>query len=187
MFCTKCGKEIDYEADVCNECAAETHVAETPVEETPVVETVVATEAVAEVTEEAAPEVFDKMYNFKPALVNTIVSYLAGFFMSLCCTGLMSNIYSSLGRGHLPYVPFVQLIPVWIGGVAFGIVSLVFLIKSIPVLKDTIAYKNKHGKTPVAPFILSIVSVVLSASALFSCVMFELSAFLFMIANLLNG
>ena len=193
MFCTKCGKEIDYEADVCNECAAETAVAEEVVEAPAVQETVITAETVEEAiaakeaVKEDAPEVFDKMHNFKPSLVNTIVSYLAGFFMSLCSSGLMGTIFDSLGRGYIPSVPFAQLIPVWIGGVAFGIVSLVFLVKSIPVLKDTIAYKNKHGKTPVAPFILSIVSVVLSASALFSCVMFELSAFLFMIANLLNG
>lgn len=198
MFCSKCGKEIDYEADVCNECAAEAaHANEEAVEESVV--------ATVDVTEEAVdvpvacdcaaaeePEEFNNMYNFKPALTNTIVACVSGAISSAMASSFFASFYQAILGGRLQFwAPSIgAAILALVGGIAFGIVSIIFLTKSIPVLKDTIAYKNKHGKTPIAPFILSIVSVVLNAINLLSCVMYIISGFVgigFAIVNIVRN
>lgn len=176
MFCTKCGKEIDYEADVCNECAAETAVAEEVVEAPAVQETVITAETVEEAiaakeaVKEDAPEVFDAMHNFKPSLAYTIVAVIMNSIFSICSYSLYNRFIGVLMENYSAYYTAGNMLPVWIAGIPCGIVSLIFLIKSISVLKDTVAYKNRYEKTPVAPLILGIAGVVINASTLLSVV-----------------
>lgn len=139
MYCSKCGKQIDYHAMVCNECkAAEagytggyyTAPTDTPV--TPV-----------------APVQSTRMVGFGKALAGAILGFIGMYFAVFAIT-------------------FAVLSPVAgvvlnIIALALGILSLVFGVQSIKTFK---VLKNGPGGSPIATLVLGIVSTVFAGFTL---------------------
>lgn len=137
MYCTKCGKKIDYNATVCNECKA--------------------AEAggyyYAYHGENAAtfdaPAVSTRMFGFGRALAGVIIGFV----------GLYVAIFSIALAAILPVAGVVCVLI----ALSMGAMSLVFGVQSIATFK---ALKNGPGGSPIATLVVAIHTVVFAALTL---------------------
>lgn len=172
MFCTKCGKKIDYDASVCNECLQaeggffnNTAQQETPVEEIPI-----------QVNEPKAVNASEpqssRKKGFVPALISTILGFI-GYMVAAFATGMSSaGVEPGLIRDEEVAIVIAVMVAACIL-VAFvlSIISIILGIKSIFTFK-------KATPKPIATLILGIIGAVLSVAGL----LFNCAALLFMIA-----
>lgn len=134
MFCSKCGKQIDYEATVCHECRGAEKTAESGY--------YYADAATYAPTEPVAPVESTRMVGFGRALTATILGFVA-YVLSLIGLALFVLPVAGLVLSTM--------------SLAMGIVSLVLGVQSIKTFK---ALKNGPGGSPIATLILGIVGVV---------------------------
>lgn len=190
MNCKKCGKEIDYEAEVCNECVA----AEVNVE--PVVEEVASAEGVAEVTLNNASGKNPKMIGFGKALTSLLLPIVGAIFIGIVCgilfvaaqgvydtamkyienpelivnaqTGELSVAFKAFLENDVADLAIFLLLLVGACIVAFvmSIIGVIFGIQSIKCFTR----EKKNGNKPIATLILGIAGTVESASMIFSIV-----------------
>ena len=130
MYCSKCGKQIDYNATVCNECKSAEMGGYYYYGAAP---------AAAPVPP-AAPVASTRMVGFGKALAGTIVSFI-GYIFSVI--GMVIAIYPA------------GAIVLMLLALSMGVVSLVFGVQSIKTFK---ALKNGPGGSPIATLILGIAS-----------------------------
>ena len=150
MYCKNCGKEIDYEADLCKECESKLS-SEVKVDEKPV-------------------DNGSQKTGFKIALIGAILCAVA-YFLSIFATTYITTLIEelkALGITHISGTDdagliFIGLIPAIIS-IPLSIVSIVFGAKSIGVFK---AEKNAGRVKPIPALVMGIVSVVLSSICLF--------------------
>lgn len=180
MNCKKCGKEIDYEAEVCNECVA----AEASVE--PAVEEVASAEGVVAVN--VADNKKGKMVGFGKALTSLILPIIGALFIGIVC-GILVVMAEEAYETFIPYLKDLDLIKaqpekfeatvkaflendlgslvivllLFVGAcvVAFvmSIVGIIFGAQSIGCFKK----ESKNGNKPLPALILGIAGLVESA------------------------
>lgn len=179
MYCTKCGKQIDYDSPICKECVDEMAVAAAPAETVePEAEQSVIEQSVTEQTElqpgesaEVAPVSFVveptpspvaqptaggsnlRMRGFGKALTSTILGFIGYFFSVFSMAMLVTEDPDVAIAGG---VFFVMSLPL-------AIIPLVFGLKSIGLFKSTPSGTPK----PIAALILGIVGVFFAALSLF--------------------
>ncbi len=145
MYCSKCGKQIDYQATVCNECKAAEAAATggyyyagptgTPV--TPV-----------------TPVQSTRMVGFGKALAGTILGFVGVYFAAFAMVFAMLSPVAGVVLN--------------IFGLTLGILSLVFGIQSIKTFK---ALKNGAGGSPIATLVLGIAGTVFAGFTLLIALM----------------
>ncbi|MBE6595738.1 MAG: hypothetical protein E7644_08070 [Ruminococcaceae bacterium] len=148
MYCTKCGKEMDYDATVCRECQQ----AETAEVLTPIIESI-----------DPAPRRNPRMRGFGKALASAIVGfvgmYCAVFFyiFGMVGIGIHAESGAPLGTSIVSTIvlELISLIP--------AVIALVFGIRSIKVFRATPADQPK----PIPTLVLGIVGVASAGFALF--------------------
>ena len=171
MYCTRCGKQIDYDAMVCNECAAKANGAQpvqqpqpTPTYQQPVYQ--------PQAQPKPQPSYFDQfkglrskgnvMDGFGGALASTIMGFLS--LISLCI-GLVSFIEE----------------PAIGGGLLLMIVSLVLgiiaLVKGIGGIKGFVLAGKLKKVRPIPALILGIAGIVLSGLSLLYMLIFLIALF----------
>ena len=137
MYCTKCGKQIDYDAEVCNECkAAETARNENdynPFEEPPI---------------GVPTDADNRMFGFGKALASTIIA-------------VVNLIFSFIAMAVSLEEPDAGIVLILMG-IAMFVVSLIFGIKSITTFKRRC---RENCAKPIPTLILGIVGIVVSATA----------------------
>lgn len=148
MYCTKCGKWIDYEATVCNECRAAEEVASAAAENREA-------EPRPDVSDMFTPAPFEidpknRMFGFGKALTSAILGFF-GFLFS----------YIALVAGIIEPGAGIVL---FILGLPPTIISIIFGIQSIKAFKKRSA--NGCAK-PIATLVLGIHGVALGATAAF--------------------
>lgn len=174
MYCTKCGKQIDYDSPICKECVDEMAVAAAPAETVePEVE-----QSVTEQTElqpgesaEVAPADFIveptprpivqpmvggvnlRMRGFGKALTSTILGFIGYFFSVFSMAMLATEEYDVVIAGG---VFFVMSLPL-------AIIPFVFGLKSIGMFKSSPSWVPK----PIATLVLGIIGLFFSALSLF--------------------
>ena len=180
MYCKKCGKEIDYEAEVCNECA-----------EVAVVDEVAPADAAVVSGSK------NMMAGFGKALTSLLLPIIGMFAIGLI-VGFISIIANELYTSLAPYIEnpelletpaeaekawgiierFIEtdLMSVLIGavlllvaGVATFIMSIIGIILGAQSIKFFLKEK-KDGNKPIPALILGIAGTVESASAVLSIV-----------------
>ena len=199
MYCTKCGKQIDYDSPICKECVDEMAAAAAPIEavepaiEQPVVEQPVTEQPEqtelqpgesVEVTPPASyiftsvmPPVAQpvtnaklRMRGFGKALTSTILGFV-GYIFAVFTMGMLGAALEDSDMAIAGVVFFVMSLPL-------TIIPFIFGLKSISLFKSTPSWMPK----PVATLILGIVG--LSFAALSMLVLFL--AFV-MLAGLMAG
>lgn len=158
MYCTKCGKQIDYDATVCHECAAS---AKEPEKAAAggygFADEMGYTYAPASAPQyAAAPVESTRMVGFGKALTATILGFV-GYIFAIVAFVLFA----------LP----VGAIVLALMSIALGVVSLVFGVQSIGTFKRL---KNGPGGSPIATLILGIAGTVFAGLTL----LFAMLAFL---------
>lgn len=178
MYCKKCGKEIDYEAEVCNECAE-----------------AVAVEEVAPAAAVAADGKNPKLIGLGKAITSLLLPIIGMFAIGLIA-GFISVIANDLYTALAPYIENPELLEnevhaeaalriienfmetdlmsVLIGGIlllvaggATFIMSIVGIILGIQSIKCFVN-ENKKGNKPIATLVVGILGLVESASAFIS-------------------
>jgi hypothetical protein len=176
MYCTKCGKQIDYDSPICKECVdAMATSAESqqpaPVEdewEQPVVEQTEektlqpgeSVEVVAPVTTYAAPSVAQpaengsnpRMRGFGKALTSTILGFI-GYFFAVFTMAMISS-----GEGDVEIAGMIFFMM----SCPLAIIPFIFGLKSIGTFKSTPAGTPK----PIATLIMGIVGLSFAALSL---------------------
>ncbi len=152
MYCTRCGKEIDYEATICKECECELLMEEKARKEAKEAEVVM----VDYVSREPKGKVTDGLGKAIAASivggVGFIFSYMALIFVDLAIIDYYT--YESL----VGIAVFLSML-----SIGAGIVSLIFGIKSI---KFFINAKNQGRVKPIPTLVLGIAAVSLSPMTL---------------------
>ena len=172
MYCTRCGKQIDYESTICDECLGKSirngeRVSmptppkapeegapprqATPAYADPIVKPVNQTSehygnAVSTVsTKTEVVNKNDRMYKFGKALTSAIFAFAAmSFFVILM----------SVAEYEISLITTASL---------FGIgLAIPGLVNGIVALTSVVSYKNENNLTPIAPMVLSIVGVAYS-------------------------
>ena len=139
MFCTKCGKQIDYNSTVCNECVR----AENSFFDASQQYNTYPQPPIVEPTSE--PKKGSRMVGFGGALTAAILGDIAAAFGMIPFLFIFGGVASGaiLGFG----VFFV------IGAIVMGIIAIVKGAKSIKVFRES-------SPKPIATFILGLVGIV---------------------------
>ncbi|MBQ3064494.1 MAG: hypothetical protein IJC99_06840 [Clostridia bacterium] len=149
MYCSKCGKQIDYNATVCNECSA---VGGGYYD--------YGTAPAAAPAQPATPVPSTRMVGFGKALAGVIVGFV----------GIYMAVFAMIVGMIFPVVGVVLNMI----GIALGILSLVFGVQSIKTFK---ALKNGPGGSPIATLVLGIAGTVFAGfTLLFSLIAFFMIA-----------
>ena len=146
MYCSKCGKQIDYHAMVCNECKAAEAAATGGYYYT-------SAEAGTPITP-VTPVQSTRMVGFGKALAGTILGFVGIYFAAFAMVFAMLSPVAGVVLN--------------IFGLTLGILSLVFGIQSIKTFK---ALKNGAGGSPVATLVLGIASTVFAGFTLLVALM----------------
>ena len=170
MYCKKCGKQLDYDGDICKECQeAETYFGST--QEQPV-ETPVTTEPTTQPVSQEA----DKKFGFGTALASTIMGAIAYFIMAIA-SGIPLGVIEAIEEAGL-YTAEISEIAMagiavtmvfWVIGVGLSIPALIMGIKSI---KCFVARKKAGYVKPIPTLVLGLIGLIASATA----ILFALSA-----------
>ena len=144
MFCSKCGKQIDYNSTVCNECAR----AENSFFDASQQYNTYPQPPIVEPTPE--PKKGSRMVGFGDALTATILGDIAATFGMIPFLFIFGGVASGaiLGFG----IFFV------IGAIVMGVIAIVKGAKSIKVFRES-------SPKPIATFILGLIGIVGSALA----------------------
>ena len=130
MYCKKCGKELDQEAELCEECKAKE--AEAPVAETPA----------QPVAPAPAADYNPRMEGFKPALTGAIFATVAVIVAAIASALLYSGWF-----GAIIGILFLA------AAVVLAVPALILGIRSIKVFVNQ---KNAGQPVPIATLILGI-------------------------------
>jgi hypothetical protein len=181
MYCTKCGKQIDYDSPICKECVDEMAVAAAPAEtvepeveqnviEQSEIEQPVQTELQPGESVEVAPATYTaqptpppavypsagganlRMRGFGKALTSTILGFI-GYFFSVFTMAMLATEDPDVAIAGGVF--FVMSLPL-------TIIPLIFGLKSIGLFKSTPAGMPK----PIATLILGIVGLFFAALSL---------------------
>lgn len=145
MYCRKCGKQIDYDAPICNECRdAEIFFGDSS-------------------NKDFSQPIGDRKEGFGQALASTIIGAIT-FFISLIAMTIITIAieeitYGYNGGGSIGISIFLAVS--CLGG---AIPAMIFGIKSI---KCFIAAKRDGRIKPIATLVCGIVGLVLSALTIF--------------------
>ncbi len=181
MYCTKCGKQIDYDSPICKECVDEMAASAAPVEavepaveqnviEQSEIEQPVQTELQPGESVEVAPATYTaqptpppavypsagganlRMRGFGKALTSTILGFI-GYFFSVFTMAMLATEDPDVAIAGGVF--FVMSLPL-------TIIPLIFGLKSIGLFKSTPAGMPK----PIATLILGIVGLFFAALSL---------------------
>lgn len=181
MYCTKCGKQIDYDSPICKECVDEMAASAAPAEtvepeveqnviEQSEIEQPVQTELQPGESVEVAPATYTaqptpppavypsagganlRMRGFGKALTSTILGFI-GYFFSVFTMAMLATEDPDVAIAGGVF--FVMSLPL-------TIIPLVFGLKSIGLFKSTPAGMPK----PIATLILGIVGLFFAALSL---------------------
>ncbi len=141
MYCTKCGKQIDYDADVCNECS----VAENAQQE---VKDESAYSPFEEAVAPAPADADNRMFGFGKALASTIIATFNVIF----------SVITIILSVEIPEAGIV----LFLMGVAMCALSLIFGIQSICTFKKRC---KENCAKPIPALVLGIVGIATSALA----------------------
>ena len=181
MFCKKCGKQLDYEGDICLECQqaqspapaqpAEAPAYEVPAYTAPVYEAPVAPQA----TMQAAPvaNAGDKKTGFKPALTATIlagISFLFTVTIAMMMTGGMDmQLIREAFSGDRDVIA-ILITSYGVTYMMFAVAEIALCIPAIVKGAQSIACFVKESKAnrikPVVTLVLGIVAIALAAIAI---------------------
>ena len=164
MYCKKCGKQLDYEGDICKDCEeAELYFGSTP--EQPV-EAPVTTETVQPVV---IQQDGDRKFGFGKALASTIMGAIAYFVMCMAY-GIPLGIIEVLeeasyasGGAEAASLGIAITMVFFLIGLGLCIPSLIMGISSI---KCFFARKKAGYAKPVPTLVLGIIGVATSAMAI---------------------
>lgn len=167
MFCSKCGKRIDYEAIVCNECVNEQSFF---VEENKEVLKVQTPETVdmREKTVEEKPK-GSRRVGLGGAIAGVVMGYIALIFSALgMCYGIIGAIMAIAVPSMEPVDPEVSTVGwvFFIFGVAFMLVGIILAIVSLMKSAKSIKVFKKSSPKPIATLILGIVGLDYSIGSL---------------------
>lgn len=169
MYCRKCGKQIDYDAEFCHECSeVEAHFgAEAPkanepqqaqtAQQTPYSQMPPAWQAQAQFQQQAQAQKGSVMTGFGKALASTIMSYIGFIFSFLAFGGFAEAIdYGDESMLGASVVLFMITLGLCIPALIMGIQSI-----------KTFSRAKKNGeKKPVPALVLGICGVVFSGFGL---------------------
>ena len=145
MYCSKCGKQIDYNATVCNECKSAEMGGYYYYGAAP---------AAAPVPP-AAPVASTRMVGFGKALAGVIVGFF-GYIFSI--VAMVSYTFPMTFGSFAGATVFALM------ALVMGVLALVFGVQSIKTFKSL---KNGPGGSPIATLILGIVSTAWGGFTLF--------------------
>lgn len=161
MFCSKCGKQIDYDAKICNECLA----AEQAANES-------ASAPVNQVVEPAPQQNGSVMTGFKGALTSVILSIIASFFIGLTSGWILEAVEELETSGRVANSTEGLLF----AGIVFCVIAMILSIPSIILGAKSIKVFKKEkllgNKKPIPALVMGIYSVV-------ECVLLIIVAILF--------
>ncbi len=129
MYCTKCGKQLDHDGTLCDDCRNE--------------ELIYGSSEVDSYVEEVSAQNGSRMFGFGPALTSTILGFI-GMILSMVALA-MTEEYDAI----VSIVVMFFIIPPFIIGLVFGIKS---------VKKFVAACKEDHVK-PIPAFVLGLVGL----------------------------
>ena len=179
MYCTKCGKQIDYDSPICKECVDEMAAAAAPTEaveptiELPVIEQseveqpeqtelqpgesvevapiTYTAEPAAQPAAQPAANATLRMRGFGKALTSTILGFV-GYIFAAFTMGMLGAAMEDSDMAIAGVVFFVMSLPL-------TIIPFVFALKSIGLFKSTPSWMPK----PIATLILGIVGLSFAA------------------------
>ncbi len=158
MRCMKCGKELDHDGNICDECLKNGVVFE---ELTEIVPVEVVDEPVPQNVNAPVKQQGDRMHGFAKALLSTIFGNLSVFLMSSVLSTLsMNEIMEEAGASYTVSWPNILI---GLHGIVLMIISMVFGVRSI---KTFIADKEAGRVKPIATLVCGIIGVVASAIAI---------------------
>ena len=165
MYCRRCGKKMEYEGDICNECNSFDSFFEAPKQETPQVTYTQNTYSQSSYSQPSKPaQRGSVMEGFKKALAATIMAVFASAFFMVACEIVSAS-------GNYIEETMSTCIPLFIIALGLSIPSLIMGIASIKLFKEQ---KELGRKKPIPALILGINAVVNSAFALLFSVIFLL-------------
>lgn len=157
MFCTRCGKEIDYDASICRECEAEL------IKEAGMTSATAQQEIAAQPVELEQPK-GSRKEGFGGALAATILGWL-GYFVSCINLGVTLGALGELSVAYDPEIAAVFAGIIWVINVVCLGLSVPGLILGIKSMKCFFRAKNEGRVKPIATLILGIVGVAGAALA----------------------
>lgn len=174
MYCRKCGKQIDYDSELCKECQEMEEFFSAPANEFQFEEKEEVQQpqqAYYQPQQPTQPLPGNKKEGFGKALTSTILGVLAYFLVSIALgllMGLADISYADFNYDRVAYeaaCDLIQGIAIVITIIAIGLAipSLILGIKSI---KCFIKQKREGKVKPIATLILGIVGLAASGYAL---------------------
>ena len=150
MYCNKCGKYIDYDATVCNECKAQEEAERKQREQK-------FEDRLKDELRFRPAGSYSRMYGFIPALVAAILGHVA-FSLSMASFGAFVRA-DSIRIWHVLLIYSFLTFP----GFACGVFGLRFGINGLKLVQRS----KENGVTPIAPMVLDIVGIVSSGVGMF--------------------
>ena len=151
MFCSKCGKQIDYDAVVCNECSGNQSFF---------------VEEVQKPTVEEKPKT-SRSLGIGNAISGAVLGYIALIFSAIgMCYSIVGVIAFIIGMTEGPEDPLRIGVAFLAIGVVFGLVGLIMSIVSLKKGIASIKLAKKSSPKPIATLVLGIVSVDYAAAGL---------------------
>ena len=170
MFCSKCGKKIDYDAVVCNECSGNQSFF---------------VEEVQKPTVEEKPKT-SRSLGIGNAISGAVLGYVALIFSAIgMCYSIVGVIAFIIGIAEGPEDILIIGGAFLAIGVVFGLVGLIMSIVSLKKGIASIKLVKKSSPKPIATLVLGIVSVDYAVAGLIMFGMgFAYSALISMIVAL---
>ena len=151
MFCSKCGKKIDYNAVVCNECSGN--------------QSFFVEEAQNPVVEEKPKTT--RNLGLGGAIAGAVLGYIALIFSAIgMCYSIVGVIAFIIGTAEGPEDILIIGVTFLAIGVVFGLVGLIMSIVSLKKGIASIKLVKKSSPKPIATLVLGIVSVDYAAAGL---------------------
>ena len=151
MFCSKCGKQIDYDAVVCNECSGNQSFF---------------VEEVQKPTVEEKPKT-SRTLGIGNAIAGAVLGYVALIFSAIgMCYSIFGVIAFIIGIAEGPEDILMIGETFFAIGVVFGLVGLIMSIVSLKKGIASIKLVKKSSPKPIATLVLGTVSVDYAAAGL---------------------
>ena len=162
MYCTRCGKKIDYDALICNECAAASGIAQSAQPAQPPVQPTAQPQPMP-TYQQPTYQPQARPMPAKPSKPKGSMTYGIGGGIAAAILGFISFIFF--------YIALAWLAAGAIGGTVLILVCLVLgiigLIKGIGAIKDFRASSMVQSTKPIPTLVLGIVGTVLNGITLF--------------------
>ena len=151
MFCSKCGKKIDYDAVVCNECSGNQSFF---------------VEEVQKPTMEEKPKT-SRNLGLGGAIAGAVLGYIALIFSAIgMCYSMVGVIAFIIGTAEGPEDILMIGETFFVVGIVFGLVGFIMSIVSLKKGIASIKLVKKSSPKPIATLVLGIVSVDYAAAGL---------------------